>query len=211
MEEVGAVRRAALAGIDDVEPERLHDRIADRLDDASFAPGVLTLVTEAAVRGHAAEDRDVDRAAGVQLIYEGLSLTRRLAHEDPWTTGDRDAADLNILIADILVSRGFYLLAHTEAAAAAVDVVREFGKDQTELRSTSDDLDGNLEADICELAVVAGATAADHEPTAPLRAFGADLAPDGLPAMDVLRNGEIADELAGHTDENRGTEAAADS
>jgi len=210
MEEVAAVRRAALAGVDDVEPDRLRDRITARLDDASLAPGVLTLVAAAAARGHAA-DSDDDRAAGVQLIYEGLSLTRRLAHEDPWTAGDRDAADLDILIADILVSRGFYLLADTEAAGAAVDVVREFGTDQTELRTTgNEELDGNLEADICELAVVAGVTAADHEPTPELCGIGADLALDGLPGVDALLNGEVADRLAGHTDGSQGTEAAAD-
>jgi len=207
MEEVAAVRRAALAGVDDVEPERLRDRLTARLDDASLAPGVLTLVAEAAARGQAVEDSDEDRAAGVQLIYEGLALTRRLAHDDPWTTGDRDAADLDILIANTLVSRGFYLLARTDAAGAAVDVVREFGKDQTELRTTGDDsLDGNLEADICELAVVAGLTAGGHEPTPDRCAFGADLAADGLPEVDELLDGTVADELGA----NQGTEAAAD-
>ncbi|MBX0286539.1 DUF7114 family protein [Haloarcula salinisoli] len=211
MEEVAAVRRAALAGVDDVEPERLRDRITARLDDASLAPGVLTLVAEAAARGIPVADSDADRAAGVQLIYEGLVLTRRLAHDDPWTTGDRDDADLDILIADILVSRGFYLLARTDAAAAAVDVVREFGKDQTELRTTGDDsLDGNLEVDICDLAVVAGVTASGHEPTTELRAVGADLAADGLPDAETVLSGGVAEELASHTGANQGTEAAAD-
>ncbi|WP_324664840.1 DUF7114 family protein [Haloarcula sediminis] len=199
MEEVAAVRQAALAGVDDIEPERLRDRLSARLEDASFAPGVLTLVAEAAACGHAVDDSDADRGAGVQLIYEGLALTRRLARDDPWTTGDRDAADLDILIADILVSRGFYLLARTEAAGAAVDVVREFGKDQTELRTTgSDDRDGSLEGDICELAVVAGLTAGGSEPTPELRAVGPDLATDGLPEVEALLNGEVADRLAGH-------------
>ncbi|MFC6756550.1 MULTISPECIES: DUF7114 family protein [Haloarcula] len=211
MEEVAAVRRAALAGVDDVEPERLRDRLTARLDDASLAPGVLTLVAEAAARGIPAADSDADRAAGVQLIYEGLTLTRRLARDDPWTTGDRDAADLDILIADILVSRGFYLLARTDAAAAAVDVVREFGKDQTELRTTGDDdLDGNLEVDICDLAVVAGLTAGGQEPTPELRAVGVDLAADGLPEAETVLSGGVAEELAGHTGANQGTEAAAD-
>ncbi|PSP86010.1 hypothetical protein BRC96_00270 [Halobacteriales archaeon QS_6_64_34] len=199
MEEVAAVRRAALAGVDDVEPERLYDRIAARLADATLAPGVLTLVAEAAARSQPVADSDEDRAAGVQLIYEGLTLTRRLAHDNPWTTGDRDAADKDILIADILVSRGFYLLARTEAAGAAVQVVREFGNDQTELRTTgNDDLDGNLEVDICELAVVAGVTAAGHEPTEALRAVGSDLATDGLPDVETLLSGDVADRLAGY-------------
>ncbi|MFC6769133.1 DUF7114 family protein, partial [Natrinema soli] len=56
-------------------------------------------------------DRDPARitthAAGVQLIYEGLRLTRSLAHDEPWTATDADAsdADLAILAADILVAR----------------------------------------------------------------------------------------------------------
>lgn len=210
MEEVAAVRRAALASVDDIEPDRLRDRIVDRLDDASLAPGVLTLVAATAGRDRSADDSDSDRAAGVQLIYEGLALTRQLAHEDPWTSGDRDAGDLDILIADILVSRGFYLLARTEAAEAAVEVVRAFGRDQTELRTGGDDrLDANLEADICELAVVAGVVARDHDPTAALRSYAGDLAADGLPDSATLLNGEVAETLAAHTGD-QGTEAAAD-
>jgi len=216
MEEVAAVRQAALSGVDDIEPDRLRDRITDRLEDASFAPGVLTLLTTAVVResGDPAGN-DPERAAGVQLIYEGLTLTRRLAHEEPWDSGDRDAADLDILIADILVSRGFYLLARTEAAGEAVDVARAFGQDQTTLRATGDQsLDGELERDICELAVVAGATAGGHRPTARLRSFAADLAEDGLPDTDTLLDDEVVDALAGYTDPDHpagdGTEAAAD-
>jgi len=212
MEEVAAVRQAALTGVDDIEPERLRERISSRLDDASLGPGVLTLVTATAARDRDS-DGDTDRAAGVQLIYEGLDLTRRLAHDDPWTTGDREAADLDILIADILVSRGFYLLARTEAADAAVDVVRAFGHDQTDLRTTGDEsLDANLESDICELAVVAGVTAGGHDPTPELRAYAADLAADGLPAPETLLDGDVAETLANYIDPaaTDGTEAAAD-
>jgi hypothetical protein len=212
MEEVAAVRQAALASVDDIEPARLHDRITARLDDASLGPGVLTLVTATAARDHEG-DGDADRAAGVQLIYEGLDLTRRLAHDDPWTTGDRDAADLDILIADILVSRGFYLLARTEAADAAVRVVQQFGEDQTDLRTTGDDsLDANLEADICELAVVAGVTAGGYQPTPALRSYAADLAVDGLPETEALVEDSIVETLLTHLDSPAadGTEAAAD-
>jgi len=211
MEEVAVVRQAALAGVDDIEPERLGARIDARLDDASFAPGVLTLVTATAARDQPASDGDADRAAGVQLIYEGLALTRQLAHDDPWTDGDRDAADLDILIADILVSRGFYLLARTEAAAAAVDVVRAFGHDQTTLRTTGDDsLDGELERDICELAVVAGVTAGGHQPTSGLRSFAADLAAGGLPAETAMADDDVTETLLTHIGGDHGTEAAAD-
>ena len=213
MEEVAAVRQAALASVDDIEPERLRDRITARLDDASLAPGVLTLVTATATRDRSADAShgDTDRAAGVQLIYEGLVLTRTLAHDDPWEHGDSEAADLDILIADILVSRGFYLLARTEAAAAAVEVVRDFGHDQTVLRTTGDDtLDDALEADICELAVVAGVTANGYQPTPSLRSYAAELGADGLPERATLLGEDITEALVAHIGPDHGTEAAAD-
>jgi len=96
---------------------------------------VLVLVTARAVDPTVDPDTVVDRAAGVQLIYEGLRLTRSVAHEEPWVTAatqesDIDA-DMDVLTADVLVARGFALLACTDAAAAAVEVVRAFGRDQT--------------------------------------------------------------------------------
>ncbi|EMA34297.1 DUF7114 family protein [Haloarcula japonica] len=217
MEEVAAVRRAALAAVDDVEPDRLHERIDARLDDASLAPGVLTLVSAGATSDPPVDLADgvADRAAGVQLIYEGLSLTRQLAHDDPWVNGDRDTADLDILIADILVSRGFYLLARTEAADAAVSVVRSFGHDQT-VRQTTDDesLDTALETDILELAVVAGVTAAGIRPTPTLREYATELAVDGLPSNADLLGEDVADALRARAGAEQptgdGTEAAAD-
>ncbi|SFS11537.1 hypothetical protein SAMN05216559_3890 [Halomicrobium zhouii] len=214
MEEAAAVRRAALAAVEDVEPDRLHARIEDRLDTASVTPGVLTLASARAVREESVE-RLSERAAGVQLIYEGLGLTRTLAHEDPWADADvrpaenghdesaspasqtqRDEADLDILIADILVSRGFYLLARTEAAEAAVAVVRAFGTDQTVRRVTGDDSpDTDLEADVLELAVVAGTTAAGGRAPARLREYATELAADGLPPVDRVAEGDVLESL----------------
>lgn len=205
MEEAAAVRKAALAAVDDVEPARLCGRIADRLDDASVAPGVLTLVSAGAVAEGPAKDV-TDRAAGVQLIYEGLRLTRSLARTDPWAGPDRDRADLDILVADILVARGFYLLARTEAATAAVEVVRAFGTDQTVRRETDDpSLDRNLEADVLELAVVAGTTAAGGRASARLREYAGDLAADGMPAAERVAAADVRDALAGLV----GTDSAA--
>ncbi|MFB6312205.1 MAG: hypothetical protein ABEH64_13610, partial [Salinirussus sp.] len=81
-----------------------------------------------------------------------------------WASGDGDTADLEILAADVMVARGFYLLARTDAAGDAVGVVRSFGRDQTARRETGDPaIDRNLEADVLELAVVAGATVAGVE------------------------------------------------
>lgn len=211
MEEAAAVRRAALAAVEDIEPDRLRDRIEDRLDAASVSPGVLTLASGRAVREDSLEGIS-ERAAGVQLIYEGLGLTRSLARDDPWAPSDariaengsrdpdsqtqRDDADLDILIADILVSRGFYLLARTEAAGAAVGVVRAFGTDQTVRRQTDDDsLDTNLEADVLELAVVAGTTAAGGRAPARLREYATELAGEGLPTVERVAGTDVLESL----------------
>jgi hypothetical protein len=194
MEEAAAVRRTAVSSLDDVEPEALAERIEDRLDRSSVTPGVLTVVAaEAAGAGV-----DVaERAAGVQLIYEGLSLTRTLADDPPWTDGRADDGDLDILMADILVARGFYLLAHTEAADDAVGVVRSFGGDMTR-RRTSDDLslDSNLERDVLELAVVAGATADGGPAPERLRAWAAGLGEEGLPAIERVVEPTARDRIA---------------
>lgn len=215
MEEVAAVRGAALDAVGDVEPDRLRERVRERLEDGSMAPGVLTLLSARAVAADAPDDAPplstdgiAERGAGVQLIYEGLRLTRTLSQDPPWERSDRTgpregeltdggdvalsggdvpadsaatedaaAADMDILVADVMVARGFYLLARTEAAGEAVAVVRSFGSDQTRLRTTGDDsFDGNLEVDVFELATVAGATAAGGETTADLRAHAAELA-----------------------------------
>lgn len=196
MDDAVLARDAARKALGDIEPDALREALYDRLDDASMTPGVLTLLSARAF----AHDVDVasfeEQAAGVQLIYEGLNLTRLLAHQEPWAT-DLDAdidADMEVIAAEVMVSRGFYLLARTDAADRAVEVVRAFGRDQTE--RASDDgrgeaLDRNLEADVFELAVVTGTAAADGG-TAPddLLAYADELARgyDGElpPATDVL-------------------------
>jgi hypothetical protein len=235
MQEVAAVRGAALDAVDDIVPDPLHDRLVDRLETGSMAPGVLAVLSARAVgagvtkfdpdgdagaTGDAAVPLDAiaQRGAGVQLIYEGLRLTRTLAWEEPWAdevVGDvsssdggvaanggraEESADVAILAADILVARGFYLLARTEAAAAAVRVVQSFGRDQTIRRTTGDaDLDRNLETDVFELAAVAGTTAVGASPTPELRAYVADLArTDGhLPLSDGLFSEATVETLTG--------------
>ncbi|ELZ26853.1 hypothetical protein C475_07961 [Halosimplex carlsbadense 2-9-1] len=239
MEEAAAVRGAALEAVGDVEPDRLRERIRERLEDGSMAPGVLTVLSARAVAGGATDARSTDtdavadRGAGVQLIYEGLRLTRSLSRDPPWeredeltdgipeseasggssgsdqrerTDGgdvavtdavasgptaraDADDADMDILVADVMVARGFYLLARTEAAGEAVAVVRSFGGDQTRRRTTGDDrLDANLEGDVFELAAVAGTTAAGGSVTESLRSHvGALGRTDGrLPLAESL-------------------------
>ncbi|WP_136717036.1 DUF7114 family protein [Halorientalis salina] len=223
MEEAAAVRQAALEAVDDVDPARLFERIEQRVETGSMAPGVLTLCSAGAVDDAVGHDGIDERAAGVQLIYEGLRLTRALAHESPWDAGESTdawqpvpvaadrpesdgrsraaaAADIDVLVADILVARGFYLLARTEAAEAAVSVVRSFGRDQTVRRETDDPtLDSNLEADVLELAVVAGTTGAGGSAPVHLREFVTDLADSGsaLPPADAVFTEAVLDRLAG--------------
>ncbi|WP_252698035.1 DUF7114 family protein [Natronosalvus vescus] len=181
----------ATATVSETESETESDATAGSSVSRTATPTELNLE---AVAHH---------AAGVQLIYEGLRLTRMLAHEEPWaeTTGD-GRADLEILAADILVARGFYLLARTDAATTAVRTVRQFGRDQT-LRAdatTADAtaLDANLERDVLELAVCTGATAVDaHTSSALLEVastvaadVGASFPPAGecIPSRSVLED-----------------------
>lgn len=178
MDRVVRCRRAARDAVADVEPSQLQAVIAETIDDASMTPAVLTV--ESAVAADPGADRDaVARpAAGVQLIYEGLALTRRLAREEPWDER-REKSDLEILAADILVARGFYVLARTDAAGKAVRTVRAFGHDQTlreEPGADADALDANLERDVAELAVLAGAAAVGVAPTRAQLADAADVA-----------------------------------
>lgn len=185
MDEAAAVRRAARATVDDVEPAQLRDNLLSFIDDVSLTPGVLTLFTARVCSG--SNDGLEQHAAGVQLIYNGLRLTRRLAREEPWKGNESTSADMHILAADVLVARGFYLLARTQAAATAVDVVRAFGRDQADRREQDDpSLDSQLERDVLELALITGTsgsdssasadTEADIDDTADLQGVADDLA-----------------------------------
>jgi hypothetical protein len=187
MEQAVLARRGAREAVADIDPPELHRRIDSILADASMVPGVLVILSAQSVDPDHDPTSLQERAAGVQLIYEGLRLTRRLAHEEPWAgtendpndpddpTDDTDPAvigtdtddtdaNIDVLVADVLVSRGFYLLAMTDAADRAVETVRAFGRDQTRGREPGADreaLDRNLESDVFELAAVAGTTAVD--------------------------------------------------
>ncbi|MFC6615832.1 hypothetical protein ACFQAS_12895 [Halopenitus salinus] len=205
MDDVVRARDAAREALADVEPTRLRTVLDDRLVDAAVTPGVLAIVTARALAPEIAADRVAERAAGVQLIYEGLRLTRRLAHEEPWLTAEGSAdidADLDVLAADVLVSRGFSLLSRTEAAGAAVEVVRSFGRDQTLRRRRDADvdaLDRNLEEDVFELAVVAGTTAVGGDPPTELLAYARELAADydgGFPPAGQALSDGTADRIA---------------
>jgi hypothetical protein len=186
MDDAVRAREAALEALADVEPSALRDVLQDRLADASMTPGVLALLSAQALDPGVAPSGIAERAAGVQLIYEGLRLTRSLSQNEPWARlsetdleGDL-RADLEIVAADVLVSRGFYLLARTEAAERAVETVRSFGADQTRAQSAGESeaaaFDRNLEADVFALGVVAGATAVGADTPDSLLAYAESLA-----------------------------------
>jgi len=204
MDDAVRARRAARDALADIEPERLREVLRDRLADASMTPSVLTLLSARTLDSTLNADSLAERAAGVQLIYEGLRLTRVLARDEPWNHGDDAAerADLDILAADVLVSRGFYLLARTETAERAVEVVRAFGRDQTRRRASDDAdagaLDRNLEADVFALAVAAGTTAAGVTPGDELLDYAAGLAREfegELPPPDAALPETTADRI----------------
>lgn len=204
MDEAARARAAARAAVDDITPGRLHAVIDTRIENAAMTPGVLTLLSARAT------DRDADpeevdrRTAGVQLIYDGLRLTRRLARHNPWTNGEDGAeADIDILAADVLVARGFFLLAHTEAAGKAVETVRAFGRDETHRAHGRPDPelgDRTLEADVFELAIIAGVTATGADLPSGIRSFAINLAKSfdhGLPEVPELLSEPTAEALAG--------------
>lgn len=210
MEEAAAVRRAASEATSDVVPEELRATIDEYVANGSVVPGVLTLLCARTVVGDDPEGL-ARQAAGVQLIYDGLRLTRELAQDNPWrdatapgSPAGRDDADMAILAADVLVSRGFYLLARTEAADDAVAVVRAFGRDQTDREGADDvaaaDLDRNLEADVLELAVTTGVTAAGGRPD-DAEGLTADLAPEraGFAPADAFFDDGRRDRLSSLT------------
>jgi hypothetical protein len=220
MDDAVRTRGAAREALADIEPEHLREALCGRLAGASMAPGVLALVTARALDPGANLDGLAERAAGVQLIYEGLRLTRQLAAAEPWIDraaagrsgseemngrdgGDASGrADLEILAADVFVSRGFYLLARSEAATRAVETVRAFGRDQTLRREAGADgeaLDRNLERDVFVLAVVAGATGVGFEASAELRAYVSELASTytgDLPPAAALLSSETEAQIA---------------
>jgi len=192
MEEAARARSGAQEAVADIVPARLQSVIEDRLASGSMIPGVLTILSAQLVDPTVDPDEVETRAAGVQLIYEGLRLTRALVREAPWAgqdVADDIPADVDVLAADVMVARGFRLLARTEAADRAVETVRRFGREQTTTEDRPRDAMG-LEACVFELAVTAGATVAGDDPPLPLRQYAVGLArARGDPPLPVAEEG----------------------
>ncbi len=211
MDDVAAVRRAALAAVDDVEPDRLHERIDARLDDASLAPGVRRSLARAQPATHRLTwltASPTEPPASAEL--EGLSLTangKRLLE-----AGYHD-------VYPYFNSSGHPRLAWLDCSPEpkppmlpSLSSVRS-----ATTRPSVDDRRESLDTartDILELAVVAGVTAAGIRPTPTLREYATELATDGLPPNAELLGEEVADALRARAGAEQpsgdGTEAAAD-
>lgn len=190
MEDAAAVCDAARDVLADVGPPPLRNLLEARLNETSATPGLLTLMSARAAGG---PDGSVDldrRVAGVQLIHEGLSLTQSIVRSPPWDrTEGTNGANTDLLVANILVARGFYLLAHTDAADTAVKTVRSFAREETARETDPEARAGQnaLEVDVFELAIVAGTSAAGVAPPPRSRTVAIDLVDyladhdDGLP------------------------------
>jgi hypothetical protein len=201
MEEASDVRATALELTSDVESVPLGERIDALVADASMTPGALTILTARTLGGDDLAEAAATRAAGVQLSYDGLRLARSLVHEDAiWGEADRTDHYLELLVSEVLVSRGFYHLARTETAGTAIETVRRFARNQTRRERPDvepEDVDSTLETDVIQLAVEAGATLVDSGPPAELAAYAEDLARNlnvtPLPEADVALDDVRAD------------------
>lgn len=178
MDEAVHARAAAHDAIEDITPRALRNAIEYRLENATLTPAVLTRLSAHAAH-NTYEPAELDkRTAGVQLIYNGLHLTRFLARTSPWDTTPTNTADIEILAAEVLVARGFSLLANTDAAPVAVTTVQTFGQHETTRvhHPTTDIPDSSLEANIFELAITAGLSATGTDRPSGTTEFATDLA-----------------------------------
>lgn len=178
MEEAEQARVAVQDAVADIEPDGLWSVIDDHVTTSSMLPGALTILSARVVDGRVKDSAVLQRAAGVQLIYVGLRVTRDLVAAEPWTeakTPDPDD-DLDVLAADVLVARGFRILARTEGAGHAVQTVHEFGREQTDSQEGRASSSRSLEANVFELAAIAGGTASGSDAPVALRQYVVGLA-----------------------------------
>lgn len=175
MEPGPAVRGAVCQLSRDVEPVRLGTALEARLETASMVPGAVTMITAERLGGTDAGETAIDRAIGVQLCYEGMRLTRSLIREEErFKAADPTGDYLDLVAAEVLVSRGFVELADTPVADDAIEIVHRFSRHQSE--SQGDDRDAALEHDVISLAVAAGATVVLNAVPADVDAQGQRLA-----------------------------------
>ena len=153
------VSEALWCSIADIEPRSFNEHLQGLLDDRPLTPAAVTVATGRAIDATADLERLAELGVGVQLGYEGLRLTRRLIGEESWLNRhETTSADIDVVAAEVLVARGFNILAGTGTVTEAVDIVRRFGQRRADdLAGRQDDGRHRLEADIIRLAVNTGA------------------------------------------------------
>jgi hypothetical protein len=189
---------ALAESLDGIEPAPFRERLDAVLDGTSLTPAVLVVKSARALDPGVDAETSALRGAGVQLSYEGLRLTRSLLREKEWEHAERTPYNLDLLASGTLVSRGFHELSETGVAMQAVDIVRRFGRDQTNTLAGEDVPDTSLESDVVKLAVNAGADLALQSVPPSVGAFAetlaAELEAEPLPDPNTL--GGIEDRFA---------------
>lgn len=179
MAAAGRVQRASLQTIGNIEPAAMATELQDLVREGSMVPGVVTVLTAESIGGEAAAEAAMDRAVGIQLSYDGLRLTRELIRgEERYRTDSAAEGYLPLVGAEVLVSRGFSNLVHTDVAGQAIDIVQRFSRKQTLEYDAPEAAasERTLEHDVIVLGVEAGATVVHDRVPDPIRNFGAELA-----------------------------------
>jgi len=191
MDEVGAITDALEQALEDIEPAPFHSRVAAAVGERPLLPGVLAVRVARTIDPTADIQTAATRGAGVQLCYEGLELTRSVLRNRAWEDRE-DTHRENLLVAEVLVSRGFNLLARTGVVTDAVAIVQRFGRTQTDL----DELGCRhaaepLEVDVLELAVNTGVDLVTDGPPPSVRTHSSEIARElvdyPLPEPDAVR------------------------
>lgn len=159
MEDVRALEDALDRSLDGLDPSPFRDRVTRVVGRTPATPGVLTIRTARTIDPEVDIEAAATRGAGVQLCYEGLELTRSILRNRPWMAPeDREEYYPDLLVAEVLVSRGFGHLSSAGVVMDVVETVQRFGQ----RRSDTDQIGGRnrddpLEQDVLELGVNAGA------------------------------------------------------
>ncbi|ERH08416.1 MAG: hypothetical protein J07HX64_00157 [halophilic archaeon J07HX64] len=199
MEEVGALTEALEGSLADLEPPPFRNRVTGAIGERPLLPGVLTIRVARRIDATADIQAAAARGAGVQMCYEGLELTRSVLRTEPWEDPDgMEAYHQDLLVAEVLVSQGFNLLAETGVVTDAVAIVQRFGRTQTALDDLGHRHDEEpLEVDVLELAVNAGADLSMDGVSSAVRAHSGDVARELLeyPLPDPDQIGVVDDQL----------------
>jgi hypothetical protein len=191
MEEVVRIRAILHETLSDIEPVEFRTQLDSVIADAALTPAVLTVRTASALSELESREAARRRGVGVQLSFEGLKLTRRLARDNPWSVTDApDNHHIELLVAQTLVSRGFYYLADTGVSDRAIEIARRFARNMTnDLQPETQPTEPSLEFDVVALAVEAGADFALSTLTPVIseraRRIATDLEAQPLPAPET--------------------------